>query len=472
MNIYILLAIIPVVLAVALIVALIRRNITENRGGGLDIAPAIPAIVVLMIAILVIVPMAESTQDYLFDEGSGELVIQKNIPQLAVQPWDEYADEVTSLVIKDGVEIGSGVFDSLTSLDYVKVGEDVTLGSNAFGVNLLDPFGSAVQDPVGKEFVGKGDGNVYLCDPAIYTYSSGGNIITGLASGATGAEHLVLPAEHNGVAITTVSTGSQGAFVSNANIEDVFSVPDCKITLFNTQTFFQCTALAYVDVPSVETVSASSFQGDTSLKYVNFPALHTLGASSFRGSGIETVSFPELTSMNHSVFAECTSLTSASIPRITSLLSTVFDGCSALTSIDLSKMTEIGGSCFRNTALTAIDLSSIHEVGNSAFASVSTVTSVKIGSGLTTIQSGSFTSWTFYESDGTTQITKTAENLAGKTFQGTAAALVEVAPGQLNLTPQQLQQVQLHTQESQDLDIQPLPFQPTVQTQDQEPATA
>lgn len=400
MNIYILLAIIPVVLAVALIVALIRRNITENRGGGLDIAPAIPAIVVLMIAILVIVPMAQSTQDYLYDEGSGELVIQKNIPQLATQPWDEYADEVKSLVIKDGVSIGSGAFDSLTSLEYIKIGEDVTLGSNVLGVSIVDPFGSPATVSAGTEYAGTGNGTIYECDPSIFTVTSGA---VSLAASASSAVNIVIPSSIDGETVTIAGSGFLGSGIQRVFVLD-------GIERVGYRAFKECTSLTNVVLAdSVKTIAGEAFYGCTALTTISTPGVEAIEYATFAGASV----------------------------------------------------------------LSAVDLPAIVSVGGQGFVGCPGITAVSFGSGLTTVSNNSFQNWTFYATDGTTVIDKTvAANLAGKAFQGTNTALVEITPGMLSLTPQQIQQVNLHTMEDQDLDIQPLPFQPTVQTQDQEPVSA
>ncbi len=64
MDISPLVAIIPVILAAALIITIVRRNITERQSGQrIDIAGAIPAFVILMVAVILIGGMAESVDD-------------------------------------------------------------------------------------------------------------------------------------------------------------------------------------------------------------------------------------------------------------------------------------------------------------------------------------------------------------------------------------------------------------------------
>lgn len=317
------------------------------------------------------------------DKATGTLYVNQSVKE-GDQPWDAYADEVTSLVVGNQChEVASGAFDNLTKLKYVSIKGDVTVEDGAFGVDFIDPFGNPVQTLAGYEYVGFGDGELYQHDPSIYSYTSA-NMVNGLATGSEGALYLVLPATHSGAAVT----GFYNLAFSEKGIVKVLALPvSYSFSGFGLRTFQTCTSLTTVMIP----------EGVT-----------TLGASDFGG---------------------CTSLTTVMVSdSLTEMGNTVFDGCTSLASIDLSRITTVGGSTFRNTALTDIDLSSITTVGGSAFSGITTVASVVIGENLVSVEANSFGSWTFYAADGTTQVDKTvASNLAGKTFQGRASKLVEVA---------------------------------------------
>lgn len=510
---------VPVLLAVALIINVIRKNVTERQAGDpVDISGAIPAVIVLMVAVLIIVAMGSAASPYVYDEDSGELTIQKNVPQLDVQPWDSYASDVKSLIIEDGVTVGAGAFDSLTNLEYVSVGEGVTIGSGAFGVAFKDAMGSAVDDASGSDFAGFGDGTLYLCDPGVFTYTSGGKDISGLASGYSGARYLVIPAEQNGIRIEGIANA---AFLNNSTVTAALSHPDSSMSRIGINAFSGCTSLTRMSFPTVTVADSNAFL-NTALAQVSLPSATTLGSKVFSGcASLTDVELPNATSISNNAFSDCTSLTdvelvkvetissatfsgctaleSVSLPAATSMGLNAFNGCTSLTDFSAPRMVSIGTNALRETAITEasfqlvttleantfynclalekVDLPAITTIGSGAFIGCAGITSVHFGSGLSSVLANSMQSWTFYGSDWTTVIDKTvAANLAGKTFEGTAAALIEVAPGQLSLTPQQLQQVQLHTQELQDLKdhltIDPLPFQPTVQTQDQEPVSA
>lgn len=188
---------------------------------------------------------------------------------------------------------------------------------------------------------------------------------------------------------------------------------------------------------------------------------------------VSTLPDSGLTTLQYGVFASCSSLSYASMPTVREIGDSVFYNCTALSNIDLPVLTNIGKNTFLTSGLETFSFANtITNIGINGFRGIISIESVTFATGFdATLGSDWAQSWTFYASDGTTVIDKTvAANLAGKTFQGTASALVEVEPGLLSLTPQQIQQVQLHTQELQDLkdqiSIEPLPLQPSLQEQE------
>ena len=445
---------VPVLLAVALIIGVIRRNVTERQAGDpVDISGAIPAVIVLMVAVLIIVAMGNAASPYVYDEESGELTIQKNVPQLDIQPWDSYASEVKSLIIEDNVTIGAGAFDTMTSLEYLKIGEGVSLGSGVFGVTLEDYTGATISAPSAGEYVGEGDDTLYYCDESIYTYTTDGTGITGLGSGVSSeAMYLVLPSAHDG---RTISKVSASAFANNAAIAFVATLPGSSISSVQGQAFDGCAALVTVKMSEATSVGFKSFNGCAALVTVEMPKLASVGTNGFSG---------------------CSALASMTFDSVTRISNSGFSGCRSLTELDAPLLIEINNSGFYACGgITIANIPSIQTLGSSVFYNCTSIQEVKLGPLTGTYSANAFPAWTFYESDGTTEIDKSvAANLAGKTFQGTASALVEVSPGLLSLTPQQLQQVHLHDAELQDLKdhltIDPLPFQPSLQTEQEQVA--
>ena len=456
MNISPLIAIVPVVLAVALIIIVVRRNITERRPGEpIEIAGAIPAFVVLMVAVVFIGGMASSIAPYTWDEEDGELTINQDVGT-GNQKWDPLGADVKSLVITDKVKsVADGAFDTLTAIEYLVIPDTVeSITPSAFGVTLADYLGHAITDLEAGEYVGAGNGTLYYCDASIFTFSSDGRYIMGLQPGASGAKYLGIPRDNGDRTIVGLSSS---AFASNANIELLAFSKQSEVKTIGTFVCKECTALVTALLPeSIESFGTDSFRGCTALTTFDIPdkAL-TFGQAMLRGdTSLTSFEIPDGTTAIPNQMFFYAGLVSVSIPdSVTTIGSSAFNGCSALEAIALP--------------------ASVTEIGNTAFTGCTGITSVSFQAGFAATLTNCFPSWTFYDSDGTTQLDKTvAANLAGYTFQGTASALVKVAPGQLTLSPEQIQIVHLHDQELQTMldqpSIDPLPFQPTVQTQEQE----
>lgn len=419
-------AVIPVILVVAFLVW-IAKKITD--GERLDMKEGVLGVVILMVAVLVMVPMVSSTQVYTWDEDNGELVIQQNISG-GSYAWDTYDSQIRSIVIQPGVtQIGNSAFDGATNLEYLSIPDSVTdIGTNAFGVALKDYLDQTISTPEAGEYVGAGTGTLYQYVEGMFTFD-GEKRITGISSGYSDAVNLVLPSTHNGSAVQGVR---YEAFRSNSAIASLLVMPGSSWTSIGSSALRDCTSLSTVVLPdTLQTIATSCFYGCTSLEHIDLPdALQSIGNSAFRGTGLTSVVFPD---------------------AVQSIEQAAFYGCSSLASVTFP--------------------ASVTSIGIESFKDCTGITSVAFAEGFAPTLSSSWCPWSFYDSDGTTTISKTdASALAGNTFQGTATALIKVTPGQLTLTPQQIQQVHLHDTELQDLkdqiSIEPLPLQPSLQEQE------
>ena len=97
---------------------------------------------------------------------------------------------------------------------------------------------------------------------------------------------------------------------------------------------------------------------DTDLRKLRNHALRNM-------SGLESVSFPNVTSVGSYAFAECPNLKRASLPLVTSLPERVFFSNSSLEELDLPKVTSIGQFCISGKALKRLELPSLTTTGNS-----------------------------------------------------------------------------------------------------------
>lgn len=421
-----LILIIPVLLIIVAIMFLVRHM----RGGTDDSIAAligiVPIVIIIGVAIGIIVSMASIVDPWEWDADSKTLTIDGNIHDTGLSyPWTGYATQVETLVIEPGVEFVQGpAFARMTNLEYVDIAEGVTLDDGAFSQTFKDPLDNdmAMADVPGFEYVAM-EGVMYQCDPTIFTYNAPSTVVAGFAT--SGIKNVVLPREASGTALIAVGGN---AFKDQTSISRLMAVPDMEMVSFYTSAFEGCTSLTDVSLPeSMTGLGEKVFYGCTSLESVAMP---------------ETV-----TAMWASGFYGCTSLTSFDLPDRLSILGTgVFASCTQMTEFHFpATVTQIGAGCF--SGCTGVTEVSFEE----GFAP--------------TLGNGCFGAWTFYASDATTVIDKTnPANLAGKTFQGTAAALVEVINGERSLTPDQIMKVRLHDAELERIKLEaisigPLPFE-------------
>lgn len=409
------------VLVLVVLMALVVRIYRE--GDGLSgLFKVLPVFFVALMAVIVLAQITEEVTPYSYDATSGTLTITGNVYQ-DYSPWDDYANDVRSLVIEDGVGIiSSGAFDTLTNLEYVSIGKGVSLGSGAFGVTLMDYLDQTVAKPSG-EYVGTGDGTLYECNASIYTYNALGTI-TGVIDPSI--KTMVVPAIHDGTLVTRIGINSM---TNNTSIVRILHHPESELKSIGSSAFSGCTALSMAILPAATTsLEYRAFYGCAALSVLDAPGIEDYGQSAFQG---------------------CRALPLALTATAMNIGNSAFNGCTSITALHFP--------------------ASISSIGSWAFADCTGIASVSFDSGFapTTLDTSAFRSWTFYASDGTTTIDKTvAANLAGKTFQGTASALVEVLPDRSSLTPDQIQKVRLHDAELQDLKDQitldPLPVQPSL----------
>lgn len=355
--IYTLAMLIPVVLVAAFVIHIVKGYFLDGRDlKSLNLAAIVPAIVILMVAVLMISSMAQTlqNQDFRYDAEDGELVIYRNISESSEYPWDAYAGDVTSLIIMDGVtSIPDNAFISLTSLETLSIPDTLEgIDASLFNFTFVDPLDSEMDALTPGIYVapvifGNLSEIMFKCDPALFTYNETGTEINGLTEDGTHANILVIPA-------TSPSGKAIQAIVQKSRNGDSFSFGEGE---FNSVVF----------VPgSIDRIGENAFTGATALIGIILPdTLSSIGANAFEG---------------------CTSLQIINFP---------------------ASVTFIGSNCFLNcSGITYVDFAS-------SFASAG-------------LSSTAFSSWTFYDFDGTTVLDKTDPSaLAGWQFIGTAAKLVK-----------------------------------------------
>lgn len=415
--------------------------------------------------------------------SGGFLTLNGDVPAYSGNaPWRN--SDVGLIVVSDDVHsIGSGAFADLDS-DVLFEGTPRMAGS-AFS----HPFAS---DPVegGYYMVSAG---YYVLVPEVpedmytYTVSSGAATLTGISDSWERPECFVMkvPTENYNRYPVTKFNGMSGEGVSPfRGVRAVFSD---SIESSGNYAFNNCTTLKCVSLSAIASTAQNMFKYCSSLEALSIPAAATIGNYCFHYcSSLSSVSLPAATAVNQYAFQYCSSLSSVSLPAATAVNNYAFSNCLSLESVSLPAAASIGGysfngctslkdvsmplatsigeyaftSCvslesvympsvstinqiaFQSCASIAVfDLSSAVTINGNAFRYAWGVQEARFGDGLTTVATSSFVSWTFYDSTGTTTISKTAEALAGKHFMGTYAALIEVPEGEQSLSPEMLRKV-------------------------------
>jgi hypothetical protein len=305
---------------------------------------------------------------------------------------------LTSVTIPNSVtNLGSGAFFGCTSLTSVIIPNSVTsLGSDAFSgcTNLTSvTIGSGVNSlplPSFNTFLGSAGpfSNCprlvsFIVDPENQTYSS----IDGVLFDKNKTILVQFPAAKSGSYVipdTVVTIGSS---------DSPFTIGS-SVTIIGGSAFSGCTGLTSVTIPdSVKSIGSNAFSGCTSLTSVTIPN--------------------SVTSMGSNAFSGCTNLTSVTIGSgVTNLAASSFFpfgpeapffNCPSLASItvDPSNQTysSIDGVLFNKDQTTLIQFpaaksgsyaipDSVTTVGSLAFSGSSGLTSVTIGSGVTSVGRG------------------------------------------------------------------------------------
>ena len=141
---------------------------------------------------------------------------------------------------------------------------------------------------------------------------------------------------------------------ANTKMTDI-TIPD-GMTSIPLNMFSGCISLTRVDLNDVTTLGNFAFNGCSALTTLVADNLETLGQYSLQATSLSTVNLLKATSLGQGCFYNCTSLTSATLPAAVTLGNQVFYGNNNLSTVDLgSGVTSIGNDCFRGcTSLTSL----------------------------------------------------------------------------------------------------------------------
>ena len=257
---------------------------------------------------------------------------------------------VTSLTAHDGMTIGEGAFRECKSLSTVVIGNNVTIGADAF---RLDRETNFTEEP--GSYRGENGMLVYY-----YIYTS--------------PLHSLTIGEN-------VKIGNS-AFMGAAELE---SVTLGNGAVIGDSAFYNAVMLKNIDLSGVKSIGDGAFSGDVLYEFADQnmyePQIDENREYVYRyyATQIESVVLSSATSIGEGAFEYCRQLKSVSLGGITKIPARAFNLCVALESIDLSRVQTVGENAFCETSLYSVSLDSVETVDKYAFVYNDKLTEVSLG---------------------------------------------------------------------------------------------
>ncbi len=242
--------------------------------------------------------------------GTGEMC-DYNITNGEYQPWDEYIDDITNVVIGEGItSIGYGTFEDHYNLEKVVLPESLrSIGAAAFykctclgDINIPDNIVHVNVDAFTNTswFDNQPDGPVYV-GKSLYK-------LKGIKSKLTIKEGTVEIAPY---------AFMDDAGNSNEKLRSV-SMPD-SVTKIGHYAFYKCTGLTDIKISNgLESIGSWAFYSCENLKEISIPeSVNYIGETAFAGCiSVSEITVPEtVDEISSWAFAWCYALKRVTIPE-------------------------------------------------------------------------------------------------------------------------------------------------------------
>ncbi len=277
-------------------------------------------------------------------DAEGTLTIEGTGEMTSPSPWEIYRDDITNVIIKDGVtSISSDAFYNHSFLQTITIGSSVTsIGDYAFyycesleSVNIPEAVTSigvfAFIDCFSLTEINVHESNAFLSSENGVLFNKDKTLLISYPAGKAETSYTIP---------SSVETIGSGAFYECITLESI-EIPN-SVTVIEGQAFALCFSLSSITIPdSVEILDTEAFYYCEALESVTIPkSVTNIGPSAFHGcAALETVIISDgVISIDEYAFEECSAITSITIPNsITSIDKTAFEFCSSLAEINVSE---------------------------------------------------------------------------------------------------------------------------------------
>jgi len=268
--------------------------------------------------------------------------------------------DITKVTIPDKMEVAEGVFSECDKLVKVTIGNDVTLGKYAFGMDKDSVFKVERKDEGDKRYF------YYVFHTELKELTIGDNADIG-----------------------------ETAFTNHASLEKVILGEGAKL---GKMAFYNNASLKEIDLSQVTEIGDYALSGD--VYYMCLDDQMTVAAVDSTGHYMYTYHAPLIKTANLSsaksigeyAFAYCRDMASVTLSeKIKEIKQYTFAGCSSLKKVDLSGVETVGDYAFTECgALKKADLSSAKTIGEYAFVYNKALSSVTLNEKGATIGEGAF----------------------------------------------------------------------------------
>lgn len=396
---------------------------------------AVMAVIIAFMGISAAAAASGSCGDNLtwsFNDADGVLTISgmgemDDYADSSEQPWLEQSDDITRIIIEEGVtHIGSNAFNGCSALKEAVIPDTVTyVGEAAFrscsamenvklpnaettyGVGVFRSCSALKEIDIPEKMTAIPESMFYYCSSL--TKVNFHDNVTDIGKGAFGncfkdesvEVNLTLPknlktigenafeySQMKGITLPEGLTAiGQKAFLRCSKLEKI-EIPS-TITVIENSVFEYCSNLKEISMPSITQIGENAFYAIGAEAIVLPEGLKTIGDSAFSASKLKEVSFPEsVTQIGAGAFSS-TKLEKVTFPGSVEVMSErTFQRCQSLTEVVVEEgVTSIGtwafGYCTKLEKITLPD--SVAEIEKNTFTGCSALKSIKIPENVTII---------------------------------------------------------------------------------------